>query len=102
MTRGNGLVRTASAIDSRAQADRVGGTREALPATVTAPRVGGPGSAPLSPLVGRERELAVVTGLVNRPDVRLVTLSGPGGIGKTRLALAAAERPLVGFAMALR
>jgi predicted ATPase/class 3 adenylate cyclase len=38
-----------------------------------------------SPLVGRERELSELTGLV--PHSRLVTLSGPGGSGKTRLAL---------------
>ena len=37
--------------------------------------------------VGRERELANLRQLLNRKDVRLVTLTGPGGIGKTRLAL---------------
>ncbi|GBF06979.1 hypothetical protein DAERI_110161 [Deinococcus aerius] len=45
---------------------------------------------PLTSLVGRERETREVTGLFGQPDVRLVTLWGPGGIGKTRLALAAA------------
>jgi predicted ATPase len=40
--------------------------------------------------LGRERELAQVTGLLERDDVRLVTLTGPGGTGKTRLSLAAA------------
>ena len=42
---------------------------------------------PLSPLIGREREVASVTGLLQQEGLRLVTLSGPGGVGKTRLAL---------------
>lgn len=46
---------------------------------------------PATPLVDRHAELALVMGLLRDPGVRLVTISGPGGIGKTRLALAAAQ-----------
>ena len=46
---------------------------------------------PLTTFVGRDREVAAVAALVARPGVRLVTLTGPGGVGKTRLAIRAAE-----------
>lgn len=42
-------------------------------------------------LIGRERELEELGALLGNPACRLITLVGPGGIGKTRLALAAAE-----------
>ncbi|HEV2073695.1 MAG TPA: LuxR C-terminal-related transcriptional regulator [Thermomicrobiales bacterium] len=42
---------------------------------------------PLTPLIGREGELAAVVALLHHQDVRLVTLLGPGGVGKTCLAL---------------
>lgn len=44
--------------------------------------------AQATPLVGREREIAEVCSLLEQPTVRLLTLAGPGGIGKTRLSLA--------------
>ena len=42
---------------------------------------------PATAFVGRTRELVAVGELLQRPEVRLVTITGPGGIGKSRLAL---------------
>ena len=47
--------------------------------------------APPTPIIGREDEIAAVVALLRDPDVHLVTLIGPGGIGKTRLAIEVAR-----------
>jgi predicted ATPase/uncharacterized protein HemY len=45
----------------------------------------------LTPFIGREEEVRVIGGLLNKENVHLVTLTGPGGVGKTRLAIRAAS-----------
>jgi predicted ATPase len=63
--------------DAVAAPDRPGS--RSLPATSTS-------------LIGREQDIVHVSTLLQSPEARLVTLTGPGGVGKTRLAIAVAER----------
>jgi predicted ATPase/class 3 adenylate cyclase len=72
-----------------------------LPATF--PALNTPGELPHNlpihptPFLGRERDIEKITNLLLRPDVRLVTLTGTGGVGKTRLALRVAAETLESF-----
>ena len=77
-----------------------GGGQAASAAAEPSP-AGGRGPRPLpvstTSLLGRERAIDEVAGLVERSGARLVTLTGPGGVGKTRLAVAVGERLLDRF-----
>ncbi len=73
------LARDLAALRDRG-ADAPGPTPVMRPSNLPAPRTG---------FVGREKEVEALTDLLQRTDVQLVTLTGPGGIGKTRLALQA-------------
>lgn len=62
------------------------------PASAVAGRPASNLPRPVTRLVGRELDLAALTGLMADPDVRILTLTGPGGVGKTRLLLELARR----------
>ncbi len=69
--------------------------REAAPSPAVAQSLP---SAPPTPLIGRRREAGEVGALLSRDGDRLLTLTGPGGIGKTRLAIEVARDAAESFA----
>ncbi|HMQ30947.1 MAG TPA: BTAD domain-containing putative transcriptional regulator [Chloroflexaceae bacterium] len=89
-----------SALAEAIQARRLAPPPAAPPPSLPAPPAEPPPSlpAPATPLVGREQELESLGGYLARPHARLITLVGPGGIGKTRLAIELAARHAPAFA----
>jgi predicted ATPase/DNA-binding CsgD family transcriptional regulator/transcriptional regulator with XRE-family HTH domain len=78
-----------------------------LPASLESPvdhvvQTNGHLPVPLTPLIGQEAERAALCDLVRRTDVRLVTLLGPPGIGKTRLGIQVAADLQEAFATGVR
>src|SRR5579884_1165928 len=72
--------------------------RAAWATTATArPKAPAGSPRPISSFVGRQRELAEIRSLLTSPEVRIVTLTGTGGAGKTRLALEISDRPGAAF-----
>lgn len=68
-------------------------THDLAPPTLGPPSARPDLPTPLTPFVGRETEVPALTGILARGDVRLLTLVGAGGMGKTRLALEIARAP---------
>ena len=81
----------AEAVPRREDADAPAPLKEAPPSTSLPP-------ASLTPLVGREREVDEIVNMLRQEDaVRLLTLTGPGGIGKTRLGIEVAREAAADF-----
>ncbi|MFL5762206.1 MAG: ATP-binding protein, partial [Thermomicrobiales bacterium] len=93
------LLADALGLDDGGRANLIAAAR---PELATAPPISlspvpAPVPQPRTPVIGRERERAELGALLSRPDVPLVTVTGPGGVGKTRLALHVAADLRAGF-----
>jgi predicted ATPase/class 3 adenylate cyclase/DNA-binding CsgD family transcriptional regulator len=62
-----------------------------FPELVSVSALSGTLPPPSTPLIGRERQQQEILDQLRRPETRLVTLTGPGGVGKTRLGVAVAQ-----------
>jgi predicted ATPase/DNA-binding XRE family transcriptional regulator len=71
--------------------------QEEVPDRTVAVRARGSLPVPPTPFIGREREVAAVADLLRHENVRLLTLTGAGGTGKTRLAIQAVQDLLAAF-----
>ena len=96
----------AAAVPARAARASSPSGRTGAPMTAEPVPVGGPASfarlpVPPSPLIGREAEVRSLVDLLRARSYRLVTLTGPGGVGKTRMAWEAGARLAEDFAGAV-
>jgi predicted ATPase/DNA-binding XRE family transcriptional regulator len=94
------LLAQALALPPRKRALLIASTRPAgSPAGVLDAAIHPPHNlpVPLTPLIGRESDVTRATRLLERKEVRLLTLTGPSGVGKTRLGLQIAEDLLERF-----